>query len=362
MSRKISVSLRVGLLSALVLGFVQACLAGIRPSFSLDFCSWHATDIVRVEVTPQPGVFRVVESWKGDLNAGNLVTVPELQPPAGAMDVVAYPTEFTDIVRGGLSEQIPAQHAGSQMFLFLKKEPEASSDHWKSADVFGEMKTSAIWIDGGQLYAFQQLVNPGPSVLVPLGMSLDKMRNRVREIDRIQLELAKVTAIENGTARAGGLKVYVRSGIFEAQQLALSELRKSGPNALLAIREMLSDPAFVDEGTELVKAFAEAGGESVGEELNLRLQEQVRFWQATGPTLSVGWWNQDATPHAPLRERYTQTWELVLALERVHYRPASATAKQLGAFWRSLPQLNDASGLNQMATECDKLVAEIPPN
>src|SRR4029077_5460384 len=114
------------------------------------------------------------------------------------------------------------------------------------------------------------------------------------------------------------------------------------------IREMLSDPAFANEGAALVKAFAEAGGESVGQELDRRLQEELKFWRATAPALAEGWWNQDANPHAPLRERYMQTRELVLALERTHYRPASITAEQLGSFWGSLPQLNDASGLNQL--------------
>ena len=66
-------------------------------------------------------------------------------------------------------------------------------------------------------------------------------------------------------------------------------------------------------------------------------------------------------PHAPLREKYSQTWELVLALERVHYRPAAITAEQLGSFWRSIPQLN-TSGLNEMIAECDKLVAELRGN
>jgi hypothetical protein len=310
MHRNISVSLRASLLSVLIISFVQPSLAAIRPAFLLDYCSWHATDVVLVEVTPKPGVFRVMESWKGDLRTGNLVTVPEIQPPTGAMEIVAYQKNFDDIVKGGLSEQIPSQRIGSQVVLFLKKSPEASSKHWKSADLFGEMKASAVWIDGGQLYAFRQLVNPGPSVLVPWDMNLDKMRDRVSETDRIELDLVRVTAIEDGAARVEGLKVYVRSDILEAQQVALNELPKSGPKALPAIREMLSDPAFAFEGAELVKAFAEAGGKSVGEELDVRLQEQVRFWQATAPTLSIGWWNQHATPHAPLRERYMQTWQL----------------------------------------------------
>ena len=132
--------------------------------------------------------------------------------------------------------------------------------------------------------------------------------------------------------------------------------------ALPTIREMLADPAFAGEGAELVKAFAEAGGESVGEELDALLKEQVRFWQAIAPTLSIGWWNQDVTPNAPLRERYMQTLQLVLALERVHYQPAATTAERLGSLWGSFPQLKDPSGLDQMASECDKLVAELRAN
>jgi hypothetical protein len=363
MKMNLSVSFRVGLLPTLLLAFLQPTLAGIRPSFSLDYCSWHATDIVLVELTSRPGVFRVVESWKGNLEAGSPVPVPELQPVAGAVEISPYPKRFAEIDNGGLNEQIPAQPAGSRMVLFLKNKTGASGEQWGPADFSGEMKTSAVWIDdGGRLYRFQQVVNPGPSILVRWDMGLDKMKDRVREIRRIQLEMAKVIAVEDSAARAVGLKVYVRSDVREAQQLALSELGKSGPKALTTIREMLSDPAFADDGAELVKALAEAGGESVGEELDRRLQEQLTFWQATGPTLSLGWWNQDPTSRAPLRNRYVQTLEVVRALERVHYRPASITAEQLGNLWRSLPQLNDPSGLNQMVTECDQLVDNLRAN
>ena len=53
---------------------------------------------------------------------------------------------------------------------------------------------------------------------------------------------------------------------------------------------------------------------------------------------------------------YVQTLELARALERAHYRLTSSTAEQRGNLWRSLPQLNDPSGLNQMVTESDQLV------
>jgi hypothetical protein len=362
MNMNLPTSFRAVLVPILLFGLLYPTLGGIRPSFSLDYCSWHATDIVLVEPTPTPAAFRVVESWKGGLEPGRPVLVPKLQPTTGALEISGYPKRFEDIVKGGLNEQIPAQAPGSRMILFLKKETEASSDQWQSADLFGEMKTSAVWLDGGQLYRFQQVMNPGPSVLVPWDIGLDTMKERVREAGRIQVELSKVITIKDTASRAEGLKVYVRSDVREAQQLALSELGKSGKMAVATIREMLSDPAFADDSAELVKAFAEAGGESVGEELDRRLQEQLSFWQAAAPTLSLGWWNQDPTPHAPLRDRYAQTLELVRALELVHYRPASITAEQLGNFWRSSPQLNDPSGLDQMVTECDQLVNNLRPN
>jgi len=184
----------------------------------------------------------------------------------------------------------------------------------------------------------------------------------VAEISRIQEELAEVVRIGNGVARAEGLKPYVRSEVHEAQRLALNELGKCGPSALKTIRGMLEDPAFADEVSELIKAFVGAGGEAVGEELNSRLQRELEFWQATAPSLSQGWWNQDPTPHAPLRERYVQTLELIRGLDRTHYVPALTAAMQLGELWRSLPQLNDSSGINQMAEECEELVAHLRRN
>jgi hypothetical protein len=366
------------------LGFLRLCLplilfavfllpafAGIRPSFALDYCSWHATDIVLVEIAPKDGIFSVVESWKGELQPGELISVPELKPAPGAMLISLYPgrTNFLVPNESGISEQIPVQPVGSRMVLFLRngerleasraRTNTVSNERWRPADFFNEMKTSVVWIDGAQLYSFQQVMNPDPSFLTRLDTSLQKMKDRVMEIGWIRLELAKVVSTEDSAVRAEGLKPYVRSEVYEVQQLALSELGKCGPSALETIRGMLNDPAFGDEAAELVKAFVEAGGEAVGEELTNRLQQELAFWQATAPSLSQGWWNQDAALHAPLRERYSQTFQLILELERTHYTSALITAKNLGNLWRSLPQLNDPSGLNQMAEECDKLVDQL---
>jgi hypothetical protein len=366
--------LRLCLPLILLAVYHRPTFAAIRPSFALDYCAWHATHAVLVEVTPKDGVFIVLESWTGELQPGDRLIVPELQPALGAMPISLNPkrTDFFAPDESGISEQIPRQPVGSRMVLFLKRErgSEASptpantesGEKWRPADFSNEMRTSVVWIDSGYLYGFQQVMNPGPSVLTRLDTSLQKMKDRVTEINRIHRELVEVVSIGNSGARAEGLKPYVRSEVYEAQRLALNELGKCGPAAVGTIRGMLNDPAFGDEAAELVKAFVEAGGEAVGEKLTSRLQQELAFWEATAPLLSQGWWNQDPSPHAPLRDRYSQTLELILGLERTRYTPALTTAKNLGNLWRSLPQLNDPSGLNQMAEECDKLIEHLRAN
>lgn len=111
-----------------------------------------------------------------------------------------------------------------------------------------------------------------------------------------------------------------------------------------------------------MKSFAAAGGETIGEELTSRLQQELAFWQATATSLPQGWWNKDPSPHAPLRERYMQTYQLILEMQRTHYTPALIPAKQLGNLWRSFPQLNDSVGIDQMAQECEKLVDHLRAN
>jgi hypothetical protein len=159
--------------------------------------------------------------------------------------------------------------------------------------------------------------------------------------------------------RAERLKPYVHSDVLPAKRFALEQLGKGGPSAMETIRPMLDDPEYKLDAEDLIKAFAEAGGESAGEELNNRLQKELVFWETVGPTLRQGWWNQDAKPDAPLRLCYGQTIELVRGLHRTHYTPALTTAVQLRDFWRSHPQLNDPSGLDQLARECNSLITHL---
>jgi len=360
----------------LILFLLSLCpaFAGFPPMFDLDRCSWNASHIVLVATTPQDNVFEVIESWKGNLNAGDHITVPELEPAANAIPIALYSKQLSLNNPSGSRdiEEIPRQPVGSRMVLFLKRARESDLvsgvvngikvPEWQSADVFHEMRASVIWMDGTKSYRFTAWSIPGPSLLSAWNMSLDSVHSRVTDVIHIQQGLTTALNLKDGGTRAEHLKPYVQSDLFPARRLALDELGKCGPSALVGIREMMDNPAFADEVEDLIRAYSEAGGEAAGEELNARFRESFSFWRATGPTLSAGWWNQDTTPHAPLRERYAQTIQLIRGLELAHYSAALVTAIQLRDLWRSLPQLNDPSGLNHLAEECDKLVDELRGN
>ena len=328
---------------------------GFRPSFGLEYPSWNATHIALVEITPHDGDFIVLESWKGDLKAGEHINVPQLIPGPHAVPITPLDKDLLALP----IETIPKQPPGSRMVLFLMRPVQSTSNatisktaEWQPADIFHDMSTSVIWLYGSQLFVFRQWNNPGPSLLSRWDSSLESVHERVVEIIATKKSLYAVLRLEDKAKRAEQLKPYVHSDVLPAKRLALEQLGKCGPSAMEIIRPMLDDPVYKLDADDLINAYAEAGGDSAGEELNNRLQKELAFWEKTGPTLQQGWWGQDVKPDAPLRLRYSQTIQLIRCLHRTHYKPALKTAVELRDFWRSQPQLE----LDQLARECASLV------
>lgn len=361
----------------LLAAFLIPAFGGFRPSFSLDYCSWNATHIFLAEVSPHDDDFQVIESWKGNLKPGEHIRVPQLQPGPRAIAIALYSKQHrpyhpsSNASGNTYIDDVPRQPVGSRIVLFLRQDrqpapapgdsPITEKSEWQPADLFNEIRSSVIWLDGTKLYVFTQWMNPGPSLISNWNNSLPSVRARVKEVIGIQEALGDASRTKDKSERAERLRPYVQSDVFSAKQFALEQLGKCGPSALGIIRTMLDDPAYAPQADDLIKAYSEAGGESAGPELDNRLQNEFSFWQATGPTLQHGWWNLDATPSAPLRLRYGQTIQLIRALQHTHYAPALTTATHLRDLWKSLPQLNDPSGLDGLTRECDSLIKHLTP-
>lgn len=225
-----------------VLGCVEAYSGGIEPSMSVILCRWEATDILVLSPTSDRAAFQVVETIKGEAKPGDTIVLNELAPPD---DVAAFREKAGREMT--IPEPPPAMQPGDRMIVFLLRPsahleyfspPEASNtDGWRSANGFGDMRFSAVWLRNGEAFAIFQAVNPGPTTLSDLSLTEQELRRQIDE--GIQLRASLDRALESPAdfvARALQLAELVRSDDPIAQISALQYLAKGGSAAGVVLR------------------------------------------------------------------------------------------------------------------------------
>lgn len=332
--------------------------AGIRPSFSLEDSSWKATEIVVVtEEEKIDGNVRVLEVWKGDLKAGTELSVPELASFAEE----EKRTESSLFSPRAKNQNSPMIVTGAKMVLFLKA-PAENSDKWQPANLYNEMSVSLVWIEQGETFGYVQVMNPGPSVLIRLRLSEKELQTQVAQIVKTQSALLKTSSLNNLSQRAQTLRKFTSSDHYYARELAFEELAKCGAAALPVLRNMLDDETLLHRHGDVVEALGQAGGTSVGAELTSLVETETKFWKETAPKLKQGWWNGTGVQEAErqtLQNRYSKVLSALYALKKMKYPECKRAVTQFRDFWRSLPQLEDKSGLTQMSEECDNVLQAI---
>jgi hypothetical protein len=337
----------------LAFGFVLNSSAGIRPSFYLENLAAQASDIVVVK-QKWDGKCAVIETWKGELKSGDTIVIPDLTNflSEESRTISYWPREA--------NSNSPAQVTGSRISLFLKKS--SDSIKWEPASNFDGMQVSMAWIENGQTYAFVQRMNPGPSLLVPLHLSESEMKTQVQDVVQTQATLATTIAITNLAQRADALKSFVSSKHWFARKVAFTELGKCGEAALPILRQMLNDESMLPQHGDVIGALGQAGGASVCPELTKLVETETQFWKQAAPNLKSGWWNGtgiDWSEVETLRNRYVKLLAAIRVLNGLRYDGCKVAVTQLRDFWRSLPQLEDKSGIDQMSQECDNLLKSL---
>ena len=363
-------SMKIRLIASLllVLLFTPRTFAGIRPSFNLDYCTWQATHIVvATEGDEIDGILTVLDSWKGDLRPGEQISIPELDAFKSLSS-----RELKDGIYGDKSHEPKKYVSGLRMILFLKQKERSAEtapaarrdtpvDHqWEPASTSG-ITWSVVWIEGGEPFAFMQIMNPGPSLLTSYDESEQKLRERAFEVTQIRQEVNEVVAIKDQSRRAESLEPFTTSGLYYARDLAFAELQKCGPAALPVLRRMLKDPTLLNLHGSVIKALTSVGGEKVADELTALVKDELEFWKVTGPRLNNEWWNggEDAARREMLRDRYGKVLEALYSLRKLRAVGCKDVVTEFRDFWRSLPQLEDKRGLTQMSEECDKILSEL---
>jgi hypothetical protein len=310
------------LLLLIFLAASAGLFASVGPSFMLNYSVWDATDIVMVVTIGQDGVFEVTESWKGALDPGFRISIPQLAPSAG--------------------EDIRPWTVGGQMVLFLKRSVSEGLLRWAPAGPLKEFPASAVWLRGGEVYRFVPGSNPRVSLFAKSKLTEAEFRARVAEVLRVREDMDAII-LEPAELRATHLKKYASSEISPAKQFALRALGNAGASGLNVFRELLDAASSGDDVSMLVQAYATAGGVAVAEDLDLRLRHLVELWRVKTSPVQPGWWDAGGTA-------------MILALQRLHYVPAAGTARELKAIMEQLPKPFDSASTNLIVTACDELI------
>lgn len=347
----------------------SSAFGGIRPSFQLQTSSWRATEIVVVTEDKEiDGVVKVLESWKGDLKIGQLITIPELEE---------FKAEKARMVHQWPLQKSSEFVSGARMILFLRDATKAPTDsdddalqndevksaqRWKAANSAGhEMRYSTVWIDKGKAYCFVQIMNPGPSVLVGCGNEAE-LKTEVSRVLSIHDGLHAALAIADLEARAQSLEPFAKEEFFLAHDRAFKGLIDCGEAALPVLRRMLNNESLIGFHSKIIEAFAKAGRKKSGPELTAWLERELGFWKQTAPSLQPGWWNgagfNAINEVEPLRDRWMALYKGIDAVGSIRYAEAAPTLIELSDYWRTLPQL----GQDQISAACDRVLRQFRQN
>ena len=387
---------RVATVACCAVAVCGKCQAGIRPSFYLDAVAWEATDIfIASEGEKVDGNLTVTAVWDGNLVVGDSVSVPEL---------ASFATEASRTVKPFWEQKdndAPVVVSAQRMVLFLKAAKEKNSPReriWHPAAPEG-VNVSVAWISNGHVYAFVQVMNPGPSVLVEQRFSEAEMKEKVAGIVKVRKILCEIAGMEDakdrakkaaeylafpnaqarreaskilGTCGKDGLSVLLdilrddtrselhRGAVRVIARDASSALRDSGKDALPVLTNILRNQSKLSLHEDVITAMGFVGGKTVASDLTALVGKELTFWREVAPGLKRGWWNGTGTEFEILRDRYSVVKEAFYALRKLKPPECKASVTEFRDFWRSLPQLEDKSGLDQMSQACDAVLKALP--
>lgn len=347
----------------------QEASAGIIPSFNLNSSLEKATHILLAsEGENIDGRLLVLESWKGNLHPGDAIDVPELAQFA--------PRESRTLKEFGTDREYGTV-TGDRMILFLVKSldwAKPGSDELKTKwlpasfpdyipegtghkgplDNDARMRISVCWVEGEKTYAYAQVENPGPLLLVDWGWGdAQSVHKRVNDWRDTQNALRSIDAVYDPGERVNRAIDFGREHP-DWMADAVEIVAGAGDAAIPALEGMLNNPANKQVHGLIVRDIGDVGGVDAGPTLTDILKRELAFWRNEAPNIEKGWWNHDPGDRRELlRDRYEVAAKTLPALEDLGYPACKDAVVEFRDFWESQPQLND---VGEMSETCDRIL------
>ena len=269
--------------SMLVLAFAAVASAGIQPSFWLSKCAWDASDVIELGYSPDEGRFFVAASIKGGgIEPGAITALSLLLPPSNERALLKDLTGHCDLFgRRDCRQNPPPMRERDRVIVFLRQGGQPAGM---------TMLTSAVWLQNGKAYVFEQNFNPGPSHLEEFhppsqpfngirfepGSTEAMARSDIAQMLRWRASFDHAISNPDAHACIAELAELVTSKDRVVVQATLARLTKEGPAAAHALRPYLDDDNLLFEHFEILDAIAASKGRDV--RLDSIINKEQSYW------------------------------------------------------------------------------------
>ena len=336
---------------------------------NLSVCTWNASDILVMSPVSKGGQFRVVEAIQGDTPIGTVVTLAELAPPDGEVTSLADVAEFADIwsprFRRDLEHRdiLPAPPMGTldRVIVFLRRpgvEPEytpgnvkADTVGWQPANWWGDLRTSAIWLQDGEAYGYGQNINPGPSHLMRWKVTEEQVRAEIREVQKLRAAMDQALGNPSAAARRLQLVELVRSSDRTATASALQRLERNDEGAD-ALEQLLLDPTLMEKHRQIVWSL-----QNIHATIHLAriLEGETFYWGQKCRELPMNW-IQSMSVHDPTEWHYALDVTLLAGVPTVTSAQDRTAVEAFAQAWSTCPVRDTSQTVEPLSQSADRLL------
>ena len=266
--------------------------ADIPEVFQFEICLWEATDIVlATQVSSNIGQLEIQKSWRGDIPVGSKILVPELVKIADEKNRHVYWADSsvpTDPYVKSLSF--------SKVILFLidsssrpneNKQPSEKTE-WKSASIFWGLRSSLLWIENGETYAYYREF-PFSIIGWKHYGPLVEMEARIEGYCTIRRELDQAIAQKNPIMAAQAVEAFNENRFNGGVNQSLTAIGKMGEISIPALRKLLNNKEYSNLHNRIIDSMVSAGGSTVVPDLMRIVEDEFHFWSGLVPELAEGW-------------------------------------------------------------------------
>lgn len=326
----------------------------IKPSFGLDTCVWHATDVLAVdEGEVLDGKVTVTRVLAGTAKVGEAITLPGLARFAAAKERTWSQWFEPDTA--------PMVVSGRHLIVFLVRTASGFEGANRIARPGERLGISTVWLHDGKVFARGQWINPGPVTLHHYrDLTVASIESRVRDVFAAKARLAAAASIDDGALRASKILNELDSLPWEGRRACYTNLAACGSEAFDVVHRHMTEREQPNLRRDHFATLLTLDAARAVPVLTHVIESETTYFRRHKPRLQRGWWNDLGNDPKQVRIDRDHYSDLHRALEVLKHTkddrlvtPVSATHR----LWSSHPAYDDPSGLDQMTKACAKILA-----